>query len=136
MAPKYTVMIIDDDAVNNTVCSLIINRAQFASSIQTFLRAGDALDYLRETLANNPEKLPDVIFLDINMPVMNGWDFLDEFYPMLPELPKQVMLYMLSSSVYHEDVSRSREYPLVRDYLPKPLTAGILNGIRNGNQLN
>ncbi|MES2389748.1 MAG: response regulator [Bacteroidota bacterium] len=129
MGSKLVVMIIDDDAVNNTVCSLIINRAQFAASVSTFLRASDALASLRESMKKQ-DTLPDIIFLDINMPVMNGWDFLDEFTPMIPLLPKPIMLYMLSSSVYHEDVSKARAYPIVRDYLPKPLTANILNRIR------
>ena len=129
MAPKYTVMIIDDDAVNNTVCSLIINRAQFASSIQTFLRAGDALDYLRETLANNPEKLPDVIFLDINMPVMNGWEFL-EAYKVLDEGQKsKIVIMMLTTSLNPWDRTKAEKISAITGFQVKPLSEEMLREI-------
>jgi two-component system, chemotaxis family, chemotaxis protein CheY len=127
---KYAVMIVDDDSVNNTVCTLIINRAQFANSVTAFTKATEALEYLQNNIKNNPSQLPDVIFLDINMPIMNGWDFLDVFVPLLPQYPKPLLLYMLSSSVYHEDMAKAKHYPIVSDYLPKPLNTAILNSIR------
>lgn len=127
---KFNVMIIDDDSVNNTVCTLIINRAQFASQVTSFTKASEALKQLQDNLENNRIALPDVIFLDINMPIMNGWDFLDVFVPMLDRYPKPVLLYMLSSSVYHEDMAKAKNYPIVSDYLPKPLNSVILNSIR------
>lgn len=66
--------------------------------------------------------LPDVIFLDINMPVMNGWEFLEEYEKLNGRFQKNMLLYVVSSSVDDADIRRSRQYGTVTDYIVKPIT--------------
>jgi CheY-like chemotaxis protein len=65
--------------------------------------------------------LPDIIFLDINMPVMDGWQFLDSFRNIEDMLSKKITIYLVSSSVDKNDMSRSKQISLVKDYLIKPV---------------
>lgn len=124
MTQSYTIqraLIIDDDEINNFICIKNIRDVAFAEHASFCLRAKEALDLLKETLENNPDELPDVIFLDINMPIMNAWEFLEEYKPLQETFPKEVFLFILSSSVYRKDVDKSSTYNLVKDYLIKPL---------------
>lgn len=120
-----TILIIDDDQINNFLFSRIIKLSGISQNIHTELSANVALRSIKNNIETN-QKLPDIIFLDINMPVMNGWEFLDQYQ----ELPKCVRngtkLYMLSSSVHHEDIDKSKEYEDVVDYISKPLTKELL----------
>ena len=65
--------------------------------------------------------LPDVIFLDINMPVMNGWQFLEQFKEVQPSFNKEIVIYSVSSSFDDRDINRSKEYTEVTDYIIKPV---------------
>ncbi len=115
------VLIIDDDEINNFVCSKIINQAGFAEKVQTSLGAREALDLLESKVNDLNDDLPDLILLDINMPIMSGWDFLEYYKPLLANSNKNTILMMLSSSVYEEDVSKANAYKEVSGYIAKPL---------------
>ncbi len=129
MTQVKNVLLIDDDEINNMVCSKIIQKNNFASHVVTSLGGRQALAYLRQAITD-ATPLPDVIFLDINMPVMNGWDFLDQF-GQIPELQDQnILLIMLSSSSSSEDIDRAANYPQVAQYITKPLTAAHLAQIK------
>lgn len=124
MEKTYTVkdvLIVDDDEINNFVCSKIIDQAGFAENVQTSLGAREALDLLESKVNDANDDLPDLILLDINMPIMSGWDFLEEYKSLLARSNKNVVLMMLSSSVYEEDVSKANEYKEVSGYIAKPL---------------
>jgi len=126
-----TVLLIDDDEINNLICTKIIKKNDFAENIVTCLGARQALNYLQDALrGENEYVLPDLIFLDINMPAMNGWDFLNQ-YEQIEELKnKDIVLIMLSSSMYVDDINRAKMYSSVADYITKPLTAAHLQQIR------
>ena len=68
------------------------------------------------------KKIPDVIFLDLNMPIMDGWEFLDEFLKIPRSLKKRITLYVVSSSIDPRDINRAKSISLVEDYLIKPIT--------------
>lgn len=119
-----TVCIIDDDPifVYGTKVLLNYNRS-FCSNIIVFENGKEALDDLRFMLKNNKE-MPEVIFLDLNMPIMNGWEFLDELKKM--DLKKKIGVYVVSSSIDKMDEEKSKKYDMVIDFISKPLTTNKL----------
>ena len=124
------ILIIDDDDVSNFIYKKVIESTNSAENITTFERAKEALEYLKDIAGNTPESFPDIIFLDINMPVMNGWQFLEHYQEQFGEsLEKRPILCMLSSSVYQEDIAKAYTYPDVKEYISKPLTSQIMNNL-------
>lgn len=118
------IAIIDDDEVSNFIYRKVIETTKVSGSIREFQRARQALDYFIKNISDT-SALPDLIFLDINMPIMNGWQFLEEYSKrVLPNLPKRIVLCMLSSSVYKKDVDQAKKNSQVDEYLSKPLTQG------------
>lgn len=79
-----------------------------------------ALDALRVALENN-DTLPQIILLDINMPVLDGWEFMEAFNAIENEAVKSIAIFMVSSSIYEEDTERAKNYPQIKDYIQKPL---------------
>jgi CheY-like chemotaxis protein len=126
-----TVLLIDDDEINNMICTKIISKNDFATNVVACSSARQGLKYLQDALTDGAKPLPTVIFLDINMPVMNGWDFLDQYKQMTGLADKGIVLIMLSSSSSANDLSRAQSYPQVSDYITKPLTAAHLQHVRN-----
>lgn len=88
------------------------------------------LDYI-ETNRDCAEKLPDVIFLDLNMPRFSGWDFLERFKLFYASLPKEIKIFIMTSSVIPADKIRAAEYPFVNSFINKPLKQ---NSIREINE--
>ena len=88
----------------------------------------EALEYLKSK-KDDKEMLPDLIFLDINMPGMNGWDFLHEYEQLDIELQSRAIIIMLTSSDNVDDIARSKAWSFVSDYITKPLTNQLLSGI-------
>jgi CheY-like chemotaxis protein len=80
-----------------------------------------AIDQLYEIQKKDPAKLPDYILLDINMPIMNGWEFLDEYKRLNIDPQGKTKIYIISSSVFSNDINKARSYPLVKDFISKPL---------------
>ncbi len=126
-----TVLLIDDDEINNMICTKIISKNDFATNVVACSSARQGLKYLQDALTEGTKPLPTVIFLDINMPVMNGWDFLDQYKQMPGLADKGIVLIMLSSSSSANDLSRAQGYPQVSDYITKPLTAAHLQHVRD-----
>lgn len=80
-----------------------------------------AIDQLVEIQRKDPAKLPDYILLDINMPIMNGWEFLDEYKRLNIDPTGKTKIFIISSSVFSNDINKARSYPLVKDFISKPL---------------
>lgn len=120
---------VDDDKITLTLIRLVVGKAAFAEEIITKMNGKEALDYYND-LARNPAKetYPELIFLDLNMPVMGGWDFLDEFSKNLYPKFSQTRVVILSSSTDPEEKAKAKNYPMIIDYLSKPIT---LNALRN-----
>lgn len=120
-----SICIIDDYHMNVILARMVIKQEGSFNKITSFLEAEEALDQL---IANqhNVEALPDVILLDLNMPFMDGWQFLDRFQEISDLLQKQISVYILSSSIDERDIQRSKEYTCVKDFFSKPLRPAML----------
>jgi len=119
---KHIVFLIDDDNIYQFTARKILESTGLAKEIQSFYNGRDALRYLTEQKNLGADALPDVIFLDINMPVMNGWEFLEEYHNLVGEFPKPVVVYVVSSSIDSYDIKKSKQYRAVTDYIVKPVT--------------
>lgn len=126
------VCIIDDDDIHQYTTSRIVNSTQLAQKVLLFSDGEYALDYFGENI-NDIDKIPDVIFLDLAMPVMDGWQFLTEFIKLKPKAGKSITLYLMSSSINPTDLRRAKLISAVSDFIVKPFTkercAGILNAL-------
>jgi len=118
---KHNVCLIDDDKVYQFTAKMILEATGLTSSIKTFFNGKEAIDFLSNPENQQADHLPDVIFLDINMPVMNGWNFLEAYEAIKQELPKNIVIYVVSSSVDESDIQKSRSYLAVTDYVIKPI---------------
>lgn len=118
------VWIIDDDPMVTYYVKRLCELNQ-GQSITTFPTAKLAIERLT-ALAGDVLVLPDIILLDIYMPVTTGWDFLEFFNDIKSSLPKQIHLYVISSSIHPSDRQRAAQYSNVIDYLQKPITLEMI----------
>ena len=119
------ILLIDDDEATNFLHKIVIRNAKCAEKVVSVQSGKAALEYLCSK-EDDEHPQPDLIFLDINMPVMNGWEFLER-YKKLPENQKgKIMVVMLTSSLNPDDEVRSREYGEINKFLGKPLTKEML----------
>ena len=121
-------IVIDDDPINNLLCTKNIKKSVQDADVITFTEAGIGLDYIKSHF-NVPNSGNAILFLDINMPTMSGWEFMDEFQHVNPEIKDHVSIYILSSSVSEVDKQKAKIHPNVIDYIEKPLLADILKTI-------
>lgn len=118
--------IIDDDEVIIYLTGLINKDVEFCDRMLSFTDSSEALSKIKTALELNLE-LPSLILIDLNMPVMNGWTFLDELSKL--KIGKEIPVFIFSSSINQEDINRSKKYKIVKDYIIKPLTVNKINKI-------
>jgi len=116
-----SVLLVDDDEINNFISIKLIKKALLNTEIMACLNGKFAIDQLVEIQRNDVGKLPDYILLDINMPIMNGWEFLDEYKRLNIDPIGKTKIFIISSSVFSNDINKARSYPLVKDFISKPL---------------
>jgi CheY-like chemotaxis protein len=131
MAEKVRkVLIIDDDEINNFVCEKVIKQSGLAEEAKSLKSAPEALDYIRGLAQESPDLVPEVILLDINMPFMDGWEFMESLKGFMPQLlSKLPVVAILSSSVYEADAEKADEHPDIQEYITKPLTQEALKKV-------
>ncbi len=115
------VAVVDDDSVYQFTASRTLQATHLADQILQFQNGSEALSFLREACKAS-HAVPDIIFLDINMPITDGWGFLEEFNELKTHLGKDVKIYVVSSSIDPRDRNRARNYPDVADYMEKPIS--------------
>ncbi|MBI1265851.1 MAG: response regulator [Cryomorphaceae bacterium] len=120
---KKSICIIDDDPTNVLITKALLNLIDSQGFMLTYSDGKEAYDGLMN-LCKNDEALPEVYFLDINMPIWDGWDFLDEVAKLNSQKP--VSIFVLSSSNNPEDAARALTYNNVKGYLVKPVTLEVL----------
>ncbi|WP_405384821.1 response regulator [Maribacter sp. LLG6340-A2] len=115
-----SVLLIDDSDVDNFINKAIISKEKCVDSIIIKSSGTDALTYLK-SIVNTPETHPDVIFLDIRMPRMNGFEFLDEYVKLPEEIKIHPQIFILSSSLDPVDSEKAEKYSFIKGHLSKPL---------------
>ncbi|WP_184544309.1 response regulator [Mucilaginibacter sp. FT3.2] len=118
---SVSVLLVDDDEINNFISIKLIKKALLNTEIMACLNGKFAIEQLSEIQRKDPAKLPDYILLDINMPIMNGWEFLDEYKRLNLDPLGKSKIFIISSSVFSNDINKARSYPLVKDFISKPL---------------
>ena len=115
------ILLVDDDEINNFISVKLIKKALDTSQIKACLNGKIAIDELVKMHEEGAETFPDYILLDINMPVMNGWEFLDEYKRLNLDRDSNSKIFIISSSVFSNDINKAKSYPLVKDFISKPL---------------
>lgn len=131
-SPKYkvdSIVLIDDNEVDNMVNQRILEAAQFAKNVYVYTSGKSALEFLKN-LDRNPdfpqEWIPKLIFLDINMPIMDGFSFIEALDKLSPRIHKQMRVILLSQSSNPQVINQAKKNSLVKDYLVKPLNAEMV----------
>ncbi|MBT8252605.1 MAG: response regulator [Bacteroidia bacterium] len=124
------VLLIDDDETSNYINKYIINEAGFAENVKIVENGQKALDYLKSN--NDSEYLrPNLIFLDMNMPVMNGWEFLEQYKKLEEELQSEMVVVMLTTSLNPDDKANAERNESINHFMNKPLTPEMLQELQN-----
>jgi CheY-like chemotaxis protein len=114
------VWLIDDDEVFVFLTKKLITASEQEVSLETYINGQDAIDRLREVAADETA-LPDLILLDLNMPVMDGWEFLNAFEQVEFSKPDKIHLYIVTSSISPYEVERAKQIPAVQEFIVKPM---------------
>ena len=115
-----SICIIDDDNIYINLVKKIIEIKKLSEKVIVFKNGKEALDFFIKSI-KNPEDIPEVVLLDLNMPIMDGWQFLQEFIKIKDDFIKKINLYVVSSSIDQRDVNRAKSIEVVLDYLTKPI---------------
>ncbi len=124
------ILCVDDDPITLMLCKKVIQKSLLSKEIITAQNGEEALEYFKNLndlkSQNTAVNLPQLVFLDLNMPVMGGWEFLDEFNTTHYKHVNTIKIVVLSSTVDPDDLEKANTYPMVLDFLPKPITTSML----------
>jgi len=128
MQPNPVVYLVDDDAIYHSITEMLLARISRPVQFRGFNQGRAAMDQLLKD-KDDSHALPDLILLDINMPIMNGWEFLSEFSHVHNALSKKPRISMMSSSSLEDDISRALTDENVMEFVTKPITIEKLEGL-------
>jgi len=128
MKDKAKIYIIDDDEIFQFITRKSFERLERKDELHFFLNGEDALNSIKRAVKEDVE-LPEIIFLDINMPIMDGWDFLAELQVLIDSSVNKPYIYMVSSSIDDKDLIKSKKYSMIKDYIVKPIKDVLIKEI-------
>lgn len=128
MKPLKCVWIVDDDEIYQFTIKLQIEMLYPNAKVMSFGDGEQALNYVK-AIENFPADCPQVMFLDINMPIIDGWDFLRELKPAIDDYAEDINIFMVSSSINPSDITKANDHDLVTEYVTKPITDETLKEI-------
>ena len=124
---KKSIWVVDDDAIYQIIIGKLIQKAGCFSSHSSFPNGKEALNVLKKiTDDNEANLLPNIILLDINMPIMDGWEFMEEIKELKSNITKHIHIYIVSSSISVEDKNKAKTFTDIMGYIPKPITVDEL----------
>lgn len=124
-----SVCIIDDDSIFVYIVKRLMDESNFCDSIIEFENGKEGIEGVLEL--NTKNKLPNIIFLDLSMPIMSGWEFLDAFAEAKISNKEAIKIIVMSSSINPNEIEMIKAYPMVTDYIVKPITPSDLEKIAN-----
>lgn len=119
---KKSIWVIDDDPIYQIIINKLIKKSDFFSTANSFKNGKEAIDFLQNTIKKDRLSPPDIVLLDINMPIMDGWEFLEALEILKPEIGKKIIIYIVSSSIAVEDKNKAKKYTNVLGYISKPIS--------------
>jgi len=122
---KQHFIVIDDSKLDCFIAEKVIRNTGKCESVQSFLQAKEALEYIKKDIAEKP--YPNIVLVDIQMPVMNGFQFVEEFEKLPAEITNKYRLYVISSSINDVDLSKVHTYRSITEFLNKPITSNNLS---------
>lgn len=128
MTKPFIICIVDDDEIYKFTMKKIIEINKLAKKLLIFSDGEEAINFMIDNVANSID-LPDVIFLDINMPIMDGFQFMEEYVKLKPTVGKKITIYMVTSSVDSADIDRAKSISEISDYIIKPIKSDDLIAI-------
>lgn len=126
---KKIIWTLDDDMIYQIIIKKLIQKSGSFSAHSYFMNGNLAITILKNILKVNNEDFPDIILLDINMPVMDGWEFIEEFQTIKSEISKKIDIYIVSSSIAAEDKKKAETFTDILGYLSKPISVDILTDL-------
>jgi len=130
------VLLIDDDMVTWAICEMVLNKTAFTKQVEKLGNGKEGIDYFsayfEKKKKGEPDLIaPDLILLDLNMPVMDGWTFLEDYIRKYSERLPDTKIAILSSTVNPEDFIKAQKYAIVIDFINKPLTLELIEELKS-----
>ncbi len=113
--------LVDDDEIFVFLTKMTIEESNIVDMVKVFRNGREAINFLNEN-SHDPTQLPEVLLLDLSMPVMDGWQFLEEYIVLKPRIGKKIVIYIVSSSISPDDIQKAKSINEVTDYIIKPVT--------------
>lgn len=131
MNSKINLLVIDDDDINIFIIKKIVEKTGYEAKMVAKTNGQLAIDYINELISTR-QPLPQLILIDINMPILNGWEFLEAYEKL--GIEENIDMYMLSSSVYENDIEKAKTYKTVKGFISKPLSIERLIALFEGKE--